>query len=291
MSSLIIYLFRFLSFSVLISPRWLRNLCGDAIGILWFDVLRLRRQTVLSNLTIAFPDWDLKKRTKMGRRSLCNMGRGFMDFLLLPYADKKWMDENFVFEGLENWEKAHAKGRGVLLLGLHLGMGDLALAGIGLKGIPISVITKAFKANWAENFWNEYRGRFGVEFIKDRRSSFDILKGLKNNRGVVFVLDQFHGPPIGIRSYFFGKETGTAYGLAVFALKTQAPVIPLYVYKGEDHKFHLVFGDEVLLENQNDRDKTVSYMTQKYDLVVEDIVRRFPQHWLWVHRRWKEYRD
>ena len=195
MSHLIILLFKLFSFVVFISPQWLRNLYGDFLGLLWFDLLRIRRQVVLDNLSIAFPHWDLKQRTKMGRRSLRFMGRGFIDFLELPYIDKDWVDQNIVFEGLENWQAAQAQGKGVLLLGLHLGMGDVGMAAIALNGIPLSVITKAFKAQWAEEFWRRYRGRFGTEFIGDRKSSFEILKALKAQRGVVFVLDQFHGPP------------------------------------------------------------------------------------------------
>lgn len=261
---------------------------GDFIGLLWFDILRIRRQVALDNLAIAFPQMSFCERKSLARRSLKNLGRGFIDFLCLPYIDEKWVGENVVYEGVENWEKAQKKNRGVLLLGLHLGVGDIGIASLSLKKIPISLITKTFTTRWVQEFWQYYRGRFSTEFINDRKSSFQVLKALKKQRGVIFVLDQFHGHPIGIQSRFFGKPTGTAYGLSLFAYKTKAPVVPLYMYKGKDHKFHVVFEPEVIFEDQGEKEKTFSYMTQKYDKVLEGIITQFPEQWLWVHRRWKE---
>jgi KDO2-lipid IV(A) lauroyltransferase len=103
------------------------------------------------------------------------------------------------------------------------------------------------------------------------------------------------GRPYGIETTFFGRKTGTAYGLALFALKTKAPVLPLYTYRDEKFRTHLVFGEEIKLrEPQNtstaqDRDLQILQMTQEYNTVIERIVTEHPDQWMWVHRRWKRW--
>ena len=97
------------------------------------------------------------------------------------------------------------------------------------------------------------------------------------------------GKPYGIETTFFGRKTGTAYGLALFAMKSKAPVIPVYAYRDEDLKTHVVFEEEIQVENIEDKDLQIRVMTQKYNDRVESIVRRHREQWMWVHRRWKKW--
>lgn len=273
------------------SPQRIRFLIGDAIGHLWFDILRIRRQVVLDNLKIAFPEWTLQKRVKVGRTSVKNMGRSFVDFLMLPFLNKEWIEKNVEYHDLEQFHKAQSKNRGVLLLSLHLGSGDLACSVMSLTGLPIYVITKRMSVQFMDRFWFDIRTQHGTQFIEARDSAFDIMRALKQNAGVVYILDQYTGAPIGIKSLFFGKPTGTAYGLALFAKKNKTPVVPVYTYRSEDGRTHIVFLPEVPFEEKEDRDKTVAHMTQLYTNQLEKIISQHPEQWMWVHRRWKEYRS
>jgi KDO2-lipid IV(A) lauroyltransferase len=122
-------------------------------------------------------------------------------------------------------------------------------------------------------------------------TAFEILKALKRGAGVIFVIDQYMGKPFGIKTRFFGIETGTAYGLALFVMKTGAPVIPVYSREGEDGKLHLIFEPAVDVPAREGEDKEAAILrrTQTYNDVIESIVRRHPEEWLWVHRRWKHF--
>jgi KDO2-lipid IV(A) lauroyltransferase len=293
MKSLIKFCIRALSFLWFQLPRKVIRGIGALVGVLWIDILRLRRQVILENLRIAFPTWSDEQRLQVGRQSVYNMGRGFLEFFTIPHLNEKWIRESVHFEGLENYQLAQAKNKGLLLMSLHLGNGDIGTSAMVMRGFPVTIITKIFKNNFVNDLWFSFRGAKGVRYIDahGQANAFDILKTLKRKEGVVFVVDQFMGKPFGILTRFFGRETGTAYGLALFALKTRAPVLPIYTYEGLDNKMHVVFEPEVDFQDliTEDKEATMLAMTQRFNDKIEDIIRKHPEQWMWVHRRWKDF--
>lgn len=277
------------------SPPAVRDAIGDFVGFLWFEVFRIRRKIAIDNVTIAFPELALDSRTNIARHSLRNMGRTIIEFGLFPFLKKENLDELFVFEGLEHLDRALEKKKGLLLLGLHLGNGDLSIAAVSIRGYKMNLISKRFKSKWLDELWFGMRARHGTKFISPEKSSFDILRALGRNEIVIFVLDQFMGPPVGVRTKFFGRETGTAMGLGLVHLRTGAPVIPTYTYRRADRKTVIVFEKELewsdlsLDPHSTDRRMIISVLTQKYTDKIEQIVRLFPEQWMWIHRRWKDF--
>ncbi|MCB0422538.1 MAG: lipid A biosynthesis lauroyl acyltransferase [Bdellovibrionales bacterium] len=282
---------KFFAKLVILLPRRAQFWIGDLLGLLWFDVLRIRRQVVLDNLLIAFPEMNLQDRTSLGRRSVRNMCRNIVDycyFHVLPEGDYSHL---FKIEGLENLEKAQEKNLGVCMLSMHLGNGDNAAAGLALAGQPVVIISKEFKVRWLNDMWFGMRARLGTEFIPPRNSSFAVLKALKRNKNVVFVNDQFMGPPVGVRSTFFGKETGSAMGLAVMAQRSGSPIIPVSTYRRDDGVTVIVLDPEIPFEEKGSKEETILHMTQVFDHWTEKKVRQHPDQWMWVHRRWKEFHE
>lgn len=272
-------------------PRRVQFFLGDMLGLLWFDVLRLRRSIVISNISKVFPHLSEKEKVKLGRRSLLNMGRGLIEYAYLPFLSQKKMDQLVKIHNAEKMHQALAKNNGVCMLTLHLGNGDLALGALSLSGFPVTLISKEFKVQWLNDLWFGMRRSLGAEFIAPRNSSYAILKALKRNRIVIFVQDQFMGPPIGAKTTFFGHETGTALGLAVMASRAHAPVVPCYTYRDAEGRHHVIFEDEVRFEMQEGQDKDVAHMTQVYNHILEGILLRHPDQWMWVHRRWKTFKE
>ncbi len=273
-------------------PRKALRFLGSLLGVLWFDIFRFRRKIVLSNLDIAFPEMPEKEKIRIGRRSVYELGSNFLEFFTLPALNQKWVRENAVYEGVENIENAIKKNKGVYLLSMHIGHGDMGASLISMLGIDVHLISKFFKTKWFNDFWFYIRKGQGVKFIEPHglQTPFEILKAIKNKSSVIFVLDQFMGRPYGVPTIFFGKKTGTAYGLALFYLKTKSPVVPVYTYEGNDAKVHLVFEPELKLDSfiSEDKDKTIAALTQNFTDQIEKIVRRYPEQWMWVHRRWKD---
>lgn len=284
-------LFRTFSFLVSRSPRFVQEGLAIAIGVLWFDVLRIRRKVALENLSYAFPDLDLAARTHIARQSLINMGRTLIEFSHFPFLNRRDVERDFVIEGLEHVQAALKEKKGVIFLSMHVGNGDYAAAALSQIGLTMNLISKEFKSTWLNEMWFGMRKKHGMRFISPEKSSFDILRALKRNEIVIFVLDQFMGPPIGVRTTFFGRETGTAAGLALMAGRTGAPVIPSYTYRRADGRVAAVFEAPIPFLDDGPRERYISGMTQAYTDKIESVVRRHPEQWMWIHRRWKEFRD
>jgi KDO2-lipid IV(A) lauroyltransferase len=135
------------------------------------------------------------------------------------------------------------------------------------------------------------RRKHGTRFISPEKSSFEILRALRRNEIVIFVLDQFMGPPIGVRTRFFGKETGTAAGCALMAGRTGAPLIPCCTYRRSDGRHVAFFEAPIPFLDDGLREKNIAVMTQIYTDKIESYVRLYPGQWMWIHRRWKEFRE
>jgi KDO2-lipid IV(A) lauroyltransferase len=271
-------------------PHFVRQAFGHLIAWLWWDVLKLRRFTVYRGLTIAFPKASKEERCRIARRSLVYMGTNLLEFLSLPSVTPEWMQKNVVFHGLENYESARSLGRGLFFLSMHMGNGDFGCAMMVMRGIHLHLISKKFKSKPLNDFWFGVRESMGTRFMDPHspKTTFEILGACKRREPVTFVLDQFMGRPYGIETEFFGKKTGTAYGLALFAIKTKAPVVPVYTYHDEQGKTHVVFEKEIVasLESGN-RDLQILETTQRYNAWIESVICRHPEQWMWIHRRWK----
>lgn len=262
---------------------------GRALGFLWFDLLRIRRKEALKNLKLAFPEMSDDERLRIARASCFNLGMSLVEFFRFPFVtqeDRKL----FEIQGLENLEAGLKKGRGVMLLTQHIGNGDWATVGLSLHGIKLLIISKKFGWEWANRLWFSMRESFGTEFIEDRNTSLKILKALKRNKAVVYMLDQFMGPPIGVKTTFFGHETGTPAGLATLTRRAGCAVVPVYTVRKPDGGTTIRFDPELPFKESAHPDDTVRDMTQVYCDKIEAYVRQFPEQWMWVHRRWKKYR-
>ena len=285
--------FSFLIYTMPLS--WQKQL-GHLVGLIWFDVIRIRRKTAIENLAIGYPTMSERERTQLARQSLKHMGRTIVEFANFPFYDKSKTDRFFVFRGLDHLEAAYAKKKGVLGLTLHMANGDFAIAATSQLGYPTTLIGKVIKNSWINEPLVDLRTMHGTKLISPEKSSFEILRSLKRGEMILFVLDQFMGPPVGVKTTFFGKETGTALGLALMALHTKAPVIPIHTYRQDDGRTVAVFGEEIPTPeipegaDQKRRDEITASLTQLYTDKLEEIVRQHPEQWMWIHRRWKVFR-
>ena len=284
-------IFLFFSYLVHISPMFIQKFLWWWLGFLWFDLLRIRRKVAIDNVERAFPNLDKKECVRIARASLRNMGRTIVEFNHILFYDNSQFDKYFEFENEHLLKKYIEMNKGVMTLSLHLGNGDFGITAMSGRGYSMNLISKRFKAKWLDEIWFGARGKHGTRFIAPRKSSFDILKALKRNEFVAFVLDQFMGPPLGLRTQFFGHETGTAFGLALFAQRTGAPVVPCYTYRRDDGKTIICTEEAIVFEQKDDKNQTLQYMTQKYTDKIEEIIRKYPEQWMWIHRRWKPFND
>lgn len=288
MKRLIGWLGRAVSSLLFFGPAFLRHGLAYFLAFLWFDLFRIRRDVVDGNIAIAFPEMPARERVRLGRASLRHLALSFVEYSYLPWLSRENFSRHFEFHNTELLDEAFQRGKGVLLLTLHLGNGDMGIAGLALKGYPITLVSKFFKVKWLNDLWFGMRERLGTRFVPPRDSSFALLRALKSNRAVMIPLDQFTGPPIGVRTTFFSRETGTAAGLAVMAERSGAPVISIYTARTPEGRHGIYVLREMPVRNSPD--ETVEQITQRFNDELESLVRLHPEQWMWIHRRWKKFK-
>jgi KDO2-lipid IV(A) lauroyltransferase len=280
-----------ISWLVAHSPRWLQVGVGSTLGLIWFYIVPIRRKVVLENIEKAFPHWDKRKRFAVARKNFMNYGCGFVELLLLPQYDERVFKKLIEVEGMHNVQKAVEDGHGMFFLSLHMGSWELMSASNSHLKMSMHVITKKMKGKGLNQIWVDLRLGRGIRMIEAEKTSFQILRAIRANEGVGYILDQFMGPPVGVRTKFFGHETGTAASLALFADRTRAPVIPTYNVRLPNGRIRIVFEEPVPFVEQGSTEQNISFMTQIYTSKIEEIVKKHPEQWLWLHRRWKPFRE
>ena len=279
------------SFLFCLTPWWVNVGLGHFFAFLWVDIFQIRKKIIYQNIDLAFPGTSLVQKKKMMKESLFVLCRSFFDVIRIPHLTDDWIKKNINFLGTENLKPF--ENQGVLFMSLHMASGDLAGAAFSHKIKPLSLISKRFSNRLADEFWFSMRKKSKTEFIDahGKNNAFEILKALKKNRGVVFVVDQFMGRPFGVKSLFFGHATGSAYGLALFAQKTKAPVLSLSTWWGPDGRLNMEIGKAIDFSDiiTEDKERNNELMTNRCNQVIEEIIRKNPGQWMWVHRRWKVF--
>lgn len=276
-------LFRLLG---LIPQKWQR-LSADFLGRIIFLTDRRHQRIVIDNLTHAFGG----QKNRFEIRTLAK--RVFMNLVLIIFEvawslslDEKQLRKYFTIDGRSNIKNAYEKDKGVLALTAHFGNFELlAVIGAMIKN-PLSVVVRPLSFKPLDRFFVDLRTRFGAKMIPKQRSFRAILRSLERKEIVVLLMDQNVDWYEGVFVDFMGRRACTNSGLALLALKTRAPVIPVVLIR-ETTGFRAEFGPEIPLIETGDKRKDVELNTLQYNRIIEDIVRRYPEQWFWVHQRWK----
>jgi KDO2-lipid IV(A) lauroyltransferase len=155
-----------------------------------------------------------------------------------------------------------------------------------MTGYPVDIIYRPLDFRPLDKFFVELRTQFGGNLIPKGRSMRRILKILQEGKPLAFLMDQNVDWYEGVFVEFLGRPACTNKGLALLALATEAPVVPIFLVR-EASYFRVEIGPEVPLVKTGDKTKDIETNTQKYNEVIEAMVRRYPDQWFWVHQRWK----
>jgi Kdo2-lipid IVA lauroyltransferase/acyltransferase len=157
--------------------------------------------------------------------------------------------------------------------------------------ISLNVITKYLRVKSLDEAWIKSRASYGIKLIDEVNSARTVLKAIRSKEVVGVVLDQFMGPPVGERLKFFNKPAWTITSLAWFVQKTGAVVVPVVNYRRDDGSFDLFIEPEIDFEKAGTDNQNIKRNTQRYTDIIESFVRRCPEQWIWLHRRWKRVKE
>jgi KDO2-lipid IV(A) lauroyltransferase len=275
-----------LALSRLLPRRALLGL-GAAVGSFVGRVGTGRNAVVRENLREAYGDaMRQAERERVLRACWRHFGRITFDALAFPKLDAKSLGSILKVEGIDNAKRALGKGRGVLVFSAHFGHWEAGAYAMGLLGIPFAVIARPLDNPVLDRRLIALRRGSGNEVIPKRRAVRETLRALARGSGVAILIDQDAGAD-GVFVPFFTRVASTTPTLALLALRTEAPIVPVFAQVMDDGTIAVHIEPEVPVEASGDRDADVVRVTAACTAIVERWVRKSPEQWLWMHRRFK----
>jgi Kdo2-lipid IVA lauroyltransferase/acyltransferase len=269
-------------------PRPLSRAFAIGIGQVVYLLHFRLRQVGMRNLTMVFPEKSLAERRRILRGVFTSLGRQLAELCQFPKYTAENIDEVVAYDGLENYERAYARGKGVLFLTAHFGGWELSAFAHSLHGHWLHVVMRPMDNEYLDRLLQHYRTMHGNKTVAKDDFVRGLLAAMKAGETVGILMDTNMTPPQGIFVDFFGIPACTASGLARIALRTDAAVIPGFtIWDPELGKYRLRFDPALQLIRTGHLEADIAANTQIFTKVIEDYVRKYPDQWLWVHRRWK----
>src|ERR1700726_4519550 len=261
-----------------------------AIGLAQvFYLLHFRlRQVGMRNLEMVFPERSVAERRRILRGVFTSLGRQLAELCQFPKYTPENIDEVVVYDGLENYEHAYAPKKGVLFVTAHFGGWELSAFAHSLHGHWLHIVMRPMDNEYLDRLLQHYRTMHGNKTVAKDDFVRGLLAAMKAGETVGILMDTNMTPPQGIFVDFFGIPACTASGLARIALRTDGAVVPGFtIWDPALRRYRLRFDPAVELIRTGNLEADIAANTQRFTKVIEDYVRKYPEQWLWVHRRWK----
>ncbi len=269
-------------------PRRLARLAAHCLAVCVYWCFGRLRRVGARNLEMALPELAPKAREEILRGVYVHLGWQLVEFCRMP----RWTVENthdwLRTEGLEHYLAAQSRGKGVLIVTGHLGAWELSAFYHSLMGHPMGMIARKLDNRQLDAYVNGIRCLHGNFTISKDEFGRGLLKAIHAGKTVGILMDTNMTPPQGEFVKFFGIEACTGTGLAHIARQTGAAVLPGFMlWEPDERRYVLHFGEEIEIPRTADRAADILEGTQRCTTAIEAWVRRYPDQWLWIHRRWK----
>jgi KDO2-lipid IV(A) lauroyltransferase len=259
---------------------------GRGLGWFYGHVIRHRRHDAEEALRFSFPDKDDSERRRILDTMYLNLGMNVVEEFRLLSMSTEYLDKYITWENDQPARDVLAAGKGLLVLTGHMGSWDLLCSIAPKFNFPTTIITKKIKNKAINALWMDVRSRFGLKFVPAHNSYRQCLTALRHNEIVGFAIDQNMIDTEGIFVDFFGKPACTTPGLAYMSAQSDSAVVPVFMLRAPDGR-HVVKTCQAIPPPPDRKPETIREYTQRYTKVMEDIIREYPDQWIWIHRRWK----
>jgi Kdo2-lipid IVA lauroyltransferase/acyltransferase len=271
-----------------ILPRSASRTLATLAARLLYAALPRWKKTAQFNLRLAFADKSDAQRAEIERKMVRNLGWMAAEFARLPRYTKENIAEYVILDGHEHFLSAQRRGNGVLFLTGHIGAWELSSFAHALYGYPLHYMARPIDNPGIDALVNRYRGLSGNRPIFKNESARSMLKILKEAGTIGILADQNTMPEEGVFVDFFGVPACTTTGIARVALHTAAAIVPGYAVWDEAlGKYRLRFEPAVELICTGNTEDDIRANTQQFTRILENIVRQYPDQWVWLHARWK----
>lgn len=260
---------------------------GEALGMLGYFPLGIRKRVVVRQVAAAFPELDDAEVRRIAKRAYANLGRLAVEAALVAPLGAKGVLS--LFEEDDDFEivrRRVAEGRGVIAFTGHIGSWELAGGYLAARGIPTDAVARRMANPIFDEYVTKARESMGMRIVPDSEAVRRIPRAIKEGRLVGLIADQ---GVLGLASTFvpfFGRPAKTPRGPAVFAIRYGLPIVFVSALLQPSGKYRLTV-EEIEPANSGDRDADVDETVRRFTEALERLVRRYPDQYFWHHRRWK----
>jgi KDO2-lipid IV(A) lauroyltransferase len=267
-------------------PRELTVSFGGRLGLLAWMLLAKRRRMAEENLRRAFPELSRQRVRVLASANFQHVGRGAVEMLRMDLFDAEQGDlERYFDVDLTEMRKAHALGRGVIMLSGHFGFWEVGSFPLQQHGYQVDLIAKPIKNPLVDRYFKRLRKVFGHDVLDSRKGARRIIKSLQQGHLAAVLLDQHISPPGSVPVDFFGRKAYTTTAITNLAMKYQVPVVPTFCQRLPSNRYKLWAEPMLLLEGQGQ--EALQKNTQLLTDIIETAVRRDITQWFWMHKRWR----
>jgi KDO2-lipid IV(A) lauroyltransferase len=273
--------------AVRVLPDAVVRAIGTAVGWAFYALDRTHRRIAQQNLAHAFPGRSKRERQAIARAAFAHFGRLLVDLLKFSTLSEEAMLARVEFDGEDRARLAYAQGRGVLFFTGHFGFWELHALVHALRLEPFSVIARPLDNPYLNSLLEQIRGRTGNPVIYRQGMIRPVMRTLQAGHGIAVLIDQHIQPRDAVLVDFFERPAATTSAIAALAIRTGAPVVPCFALPLGASRYRMVY-EHPIEPPPSDGEQAVREFTQRCTDVLEMYVRRHPELWLWMHRRWRE---
>jgi KDO2-lipid IV(A) lauroyltransferase len=269
-------------------PRGFLLALGRGLGSFVWRVVRFRREVVLDNMRHAFgSEMDERQIKALARSFYRNLGMTLMEFLSFPKLKNADFLDLVDIEGVEYFQGIVEQGRGALLVSGHFGNWEMMGARVAAEGHKVSFIVKEQTNSRVDRIQNDIRHRAGIGTIRSGGASIkEMVRALRNQELIGLVGDQDAGPE-GYFTEFLGRQASVFRGTAYFAWKLKVPIITGYIFRQPDGRHKVMVDEPFAADPEWDEETAVARLTEIHTRRLEAAIRKAPDQYFWLHRRWK----
>jgi KDO2-lipid IV(A) lauroyltransferase len=280
------FLFNLLSYFVTLFPLRVSRKLANVLAFLFYYFIPLRKDIAKKNLRFVFPHIDDKKLRRLLYQTYINFFIVLIEIFYLRVISVEELRAMVKINQPELIKKCLKEDKGLMFLSAHLGNWEILAASVALTiGIPYSIIVKPLRNNLVDKFMNDMRCKWGNKVVRLGISIKDIYRELLNKNIVALAADQ-RASEGSMKLSFFGRETSVFTGPATLSVKTGAPILVGMAVRQKDYSYEVNLVEIKVDEGLSESEK-IQWITKKYINVLEEIIRKNPEQWLWFHDRWK----
>ena len=257
------------------------------VAMIFYYIAPIRKSTVIENLKIAFPEYPDEKIKDISFDVYKSFSIFFIEILVFPKLKRNKIESELEFSDPDLVIKKFNEGKGLIILSAHFGNWELIPPAIGVRlGLNGLTIVKPLRNPHVDRWMNNLRTRFGNEVIPLGISLRKTYQSLKEKKMIGIAADQ-RGPEEGVKVKFFNTEVPVYNGPAVLSMKTGAPILSLLAVRQKDYKYKIEVKEIDANDLPESFDDGVVELTQRHTLHLENMIKKYPEQWFWMHKKWK----